>query len=138
MGKEPEVITFKEFVERNKNIPFEELCKMVLECKNCGHKDLLKNFIKERKPDWSDIQPAIDPSYPYKPKPYKPKPWHPNINPWKRYRVQNKQKMSSLVIDHKDYEDLFFCPACKSSLVVLCEEFNKNNLLRSLEEHHKV
>ena len=135
MGKEPEVITFKEFVERNKNIPFEELCKMVLECKNCGHKDLLKNFIKERKPDWSVIQPAIDPSYPYKPKPYKPKPWHPNINPWKRYRVQNKQKMSSLVIDHKDYEDMFFCPKCGSSLVVLCDEFTKNNLLRGLENN---
>ena len=126
MTEEPEVITFKEVFERNKNIPFEELCKMVLECKNCGHKDLLKNFIKKKKPDWDIISPKPDQvPYPYKPKPLP--------NPWKRYRWQkNKKKLSALWINNTEYEDLFYCPKCGSSLVVLCKDFVKNNILRGL------
>lgn len=129
MGKEPEVITFKEFFEKNKSIPFEELCKIVLVCKNCQHKDLLKNFIREVKKGWDIIQPQ-EPS-PYKPyKPIKPYPPYKPYTKWKSY----SKNVMSLMVGNKDYEDMFFCPKCGSSLVVLCKEFIKNNILRGLNE----
>lgn len=133
--EEPEVITFKEIVERNKNIPEEELYKFVLVCKNCQHKDLLKNFIKKRQRDW-DIAQGEKPTLPWKPYPYpKPSPWKP-ISPYKRYRMTSKNGKSqviNLVLNGTDYEDMFFCPKCHSSLVVLCEDFVKNNILRGLD-----
>jgi len=134
MGKEPEIITFKEFFENNKNISFGELCKMVLVCKNCGHKDLLGKFIQEKNPDWKKwgepILPQEDP-LPYKPKP-RPNPWNPYPKKYPRFIYKTK-RLNMLWIDSKEYEDMFYCRKCGSSLVVLCDEFVKNNMLRGLE-----
>ena len=152
--REPEVITFKELVERNENIKKEELLKLVLVCKNCSHKDLLGNFIKKKKRGWNmidendkpigDNSPAPDPN-PWKPyKPYKPYKPHPDINPWKQPNPYNKyytkaktgmtKKLSNLLLGEEEYEDMFFCPKCKSSLVVLDPDFVKNNVLRGMED----
>ncbi len=46
---EPEVITFEDIINRHKDMEEEEMHKIVLVCKNCGHQDLLKNFIKKEK-----------------------------------------------------------------------------------------
>ena len=134
--EEPEVITFKEIVERNKNIKKEELFKLVLVCKNCSHKDLLKNFIrkKEKMMNWDGLKDEIKPT-PWKPK---PTPWKPDPywkgDPYKRYRCSKttKQNLSCLMLDKEEYEDMFFCPKCKSSLVVLDPDFVKNNILKGM------
>ena len=133
--EEPEVITFKEFYERNKHIEFEELSKFVLVCKNCSHKDLLGNFIKKRKKstDWNIADDRLIPN----PNP-KPNPWK-QPSPFKPYRItktKNSKKcgFSMVLIEDKRYEDMFYCPKCGSSLVVLCNEFIKNNILRGLSE----
>ena len=137
--EEPEVITFKEFYERNKHIEFEELSKFVLVCKNCSHKDLLGNFIKKRKKstDWNVVGGNFRPD---------PKSWKPSrdINPWKqppfkRYQIRNgkttkKQNVNSLILNDEEYEDMFYCPKCGSSLIVMDKEFTKNNILRGLSE----
>ncbi len=138
--EEPEVITFKEISERHKDIKEEELFKLVLVCKNCGHKDLLGNFIK-KKDKWRDL---IKPKEPYEPKPYKPNSWkqipyNPGIKPrWnggnKITCSNNKKIMMAMRMDSIDYEDFFFCPKCRSSLIVLCPEFVKNNIIRVMED----
>jgi hypothetical protein len=55
--EEPEVITLKEFAEQHPNIKEEELFKIVLVCKNCGHKDLLQKFTKKKENnDWEEVR----------------------------------------------------------------------------------
>lgn len=138
--EEPEVITFKEIIERHKDIKKGELYKLVLVCKNCGHKDLLKNFIRKKEADWSGITDTISPK-PWKPEP-KPTPWKKPIpdpywkgDPYKRYECgKTKQNLTCLILDDEEYEDMFFCPKCKSSLIVLDPDFVKNNILRGLSE----
>ncbi len=141
--QEPEVITFKEIVERNKNLKKEELFKLVLVCKNCSHKDLLKNFIRKKERDWNIEGDKPKPNYIPSPSPWNPSP-SPDINPWKqpkpykpyykRYKCGTKQKsVSCLMLDREEYEDMFFCPKCKSSLVVLDPDFVRNNILRGME-----
>ncbi len=135
--EEEEVITFQEFAEKHKDIKEEELHRIVLVCKNCGHKDLLKNFLKERErrkglilEDY-DIQPT-----PFKPTPY-PKPMR--FEPRWTTRGGNNNltsskttKIMTTLISKGNYEDMFYCPKCGSSLVVLCREFIKNNVARLL------
>ncbi len=134
--EEDEVITFKEFIGKHKDIKEEELHKIVLVCKNCGHKDLLKNFLKEmerRKIVWGGDDRNIQPT-PFKPSPY-PKPMRfeprwitkPPITASKTTKL-----MMTTLIAPSNYEDMFFCPKCGSSLVVLCKEFIKNNVARLL------
>ncbi len=140
--EEPEVITAKEFLEQHKNMKEEEVNKFVLVCKNCNHKDLLKNFL--RKKDLTrrvDVVPGD-----FEPKPYKPNPWNvpykpkiPYKDPYKRYRCNKTTnsktaKMMALMINNENYEDMFYCPKCGSSLVVLCKEFVKNNIVRAMED----
>lgn len=139
--KEPEVITFKEFSEGHKNMEEEEMHKIVLVCKNCNHKDLLKNFIKKVE-NKIGMFPETKPKYipdPWKPSPPKP---HPDIKPylykkWRhpiKYRTQsNSKKINKLASIEKEYEDMFYCPKCGSSLVVLDKDFIKNNILRGLK-----
>ncbi len=126
--EEPEVITFKEIAERHKDMKYEEMCKLVLVCKNCGHQDLLKNFIKEKNRWVGKRDPKIDPDE-WEPKPYKPpKPYHPKFprpNSW-------SDKVTCMMINNISYEDMFFCPVCKSSLVCLNPKFSKNNIARTL------
>lgn len=143
MKEEPEVITFKEIVERNKNMKEEEMMKVVLECRNCGHKDLLKNFILEKKNSRNvqpypkpNIQPEPYPDNPWKPYPNIPKPWkpYPYITKY-RQNIKNlkSNKIMNIMLGNKEYEDMFYCKKCGSSLVVLCKEFIKNNILRGLD-----
>ncbi|KKM67275.1 hypothetical protein LCGC14_1472730 [marine sediment metagenome] len=137
--EEPEVITFKEFYERNKSIKFEELQKIVLVCKNCSHKDLLGNFIKRRKNEWDVVGRNL-----ISDQETDPKPINPYDNDWKKPpykprfigKIRNSKKsgFSMVLIEDKRYEDMFYCPKCGSSLVVLCNEFIKNNILRGLSE----
>ena len=146
--EEEEVITCREFLEKHKDIKEEELQKIVLVCKNCEHKDLLKNFLKDRERanifGGNDYTPKpIDPSpspFPSKP-PYR---WNPTItgqtlkaskvgtatstaNP-----IKKGNKMMMVILENRNYEDMFYCPKCGSSLVVLCKEFLKNNVARLL------
>ena len=134
---EEEVITFKEFAEKHKNIKEEELHKIVLVCKNCGHKDLLKNFLKERArriiSPWSGniVKPT-----PISPIRFKPR-WTDNsITSKQAGQLGNPSKttkmMMTTLITPSNYEDMFYCPKCGSSLVVLCKEFIKNNVARLL------
>lgn len=136
---EDEVITFKEFIGKHKDIKEEELHKIVLVCKNCGHKDLLKNFLKERErrrgliSEDYNIQPT-----PFKPSP-SPIPMFPKPNPFNprwitkgRTSSSKTTKLMTTIITPSNYEDMFYCPKCKSSLVVLCREFIKNNVARLL------
>lgn len=132
MTDEPEVITFKEFVERNPNMKEEDMLKIVLMCKNCNHKDLLKNFIREVKRAPMIWDGDVNPTKPYNPNPWKPKP-SPWKIPYKRYTCKNNTNNLVLNGHRIDYEDMFFCPKCGSSLVVLCAEFRKNNILRGLK-----
>ncbi len=140
--EEPEVITFKEILERHKDMEEEERHKIVLVCKNCGHQDLLKNFIK-KKDKYERLKK------PYEPKPHnlddwEPNPWNPTPLPYKippRRRRQpyykcaendKKVMMTIIMTDNKEYEDMFFCPKCGSSLVCLNPKFVKNNIARAL------
>lgn len=47
--------------------------------------------------------------------------------------VKRHKQINNLMINHEEYENLFYCPKCGSSLVVLDPDFVKNNLLRGLE-----
>ena len=140
--KEDEVITFKEFIGKHKDIKEEELYKIVLVCKNCGHKDLLRNFLKERERrtmvwggDDENIQPA-----PFKPSPFptpipsKPSPFNPRwiIKGTPRTASKTTKMLMTTIVTQHNYEDMFYCPKCGSSLVVLCREFVKNNVARLL------
>ncbi len=150
-GEEEEVITCKEFLEKHQDIKEEKLHKIVLVCKNCGHKDLLKNFLKDKGRmvrdrairDWGDVDDDISPR-PF-PKPLYPKP--PPYNPkWGTITCENKtkgmkvgtatpvkkNKMMLARLEHGNYEDMFYCPKCGSSLIVLCKEFLKNNVAELL------
>ncbi len=143
---EPEVITAKEFLEQHKDMKEEDVYRFVLVCKNCNHKDLLKNFLKKiiKGYDVSIKDPEPPPWKKYKPEPspWKPKPDRPYYGdppPLKRYTMksQNKKDVMCMVnlvnsLHPADYEELFFCPKCGSSLVVLCPDYIKNNMTRSL------
>lgn len=125
-GSEEEVITFKEFVENHKDIKEEEIHKIVLVCKNCGHKDLLKNFIRKKdggvkimRGDYHQFPPKTPPE-------------RFNQRWISRQTKPNGKKIMMAYLEHREYEDMFFCPKCKSSLVVLCKEFIKNNMTRVL------
>ena len=134
---EPEIVTLKELAERHKDIKKEELFKLVLKCVNCGHRDLLGNFVKKK--GGGNLRPLE----PYKPKPYKPEPnpydnWKSRppkpLRPSKWYTQKAKLKNTMmLMIDHEKYEDFFFCKKCGSSLIILDEEFVKNNITRVLK-----
>ena len=126
---EEEVISFKEFAEKHKDIKEEELHKIVLVCKNCGHKDLLKNFLKEREKRISisgGLLKEPREAVPITPARFKPR-WITRGNPSKTIKM-----MMVNLISPSNYEDMFYCPKCKSSLVVLCKEFIKNNVARLL------
>ena len=119
---EPEVITFEDIINRHKDMEEEEMHKIVLVCKNCGHQDLLKNFIKKEKreiinktDDWTI--PDQVPTYP-----------KPNL-PKTPYYSQND---TTCLVMIRDYEKMFFCPKCGSSLVCLNPKFVKNNTARAL------
>ncbi len=98
---EEEIITLKGLMKGHRNIDEEDLLTLVLECKNCGHRDLLKNFTKQNE----------------------------RTGMWKiNYSRDMENKMNCLMVKNKDYEEFFFCPKCKSSLVSLDKKFMKNNL----------
>ena len=134
-----EVVTFKEIAERHKNIKKEELMKFVLICKNCNHKDLLINFIKIKNRFTKVAEPLYSP--PKKPSfppngDWFPKPkWINKEIPPYTIQSSNKKKINCLVLDDEEYEDYFFCPVCKSSLVVISSDFTKNNIARVLGEN---
>lgn len=121
-----DIVTWKEIQERHKEVPKENLYKLVLVCKNCGHKDLLINFLKKDELRYN--RPA--------------RVWpedNPNIKPWKgvpyKYRSNPGKGMSTKmlhVLDFASVEEYFFCPKCKSSLVALSSEYSKNNLMKVL------
>lgn len=133
-GEEPEVITFKEIVERHKDIKIDELKKLVLICKNCGHKDLLGNFIRKKKKVDRIYLPDDTP----KPKPYNPDDWgkpDPFRIPKPPYRFSAKttnKKIMAIMVDNEEYKDFFYCPKCGSSLIVMDKEFIKNNFLTGM------
>ena len=130
-GSEEEVITFKEFVEKHKDIKEEELHKIVLKCANCGHKDLLKNFIRKKEGRWNVTKG--DDTFP-SPKPIEPyDDWNKKLHKprWISKQRDTKRKMMA-ILENGEYEDMFFCKKCGSSLVVLCKEFIKNNMARLL------
>ena len=123
--KEPEVITAKEFLEQHKNMKEEEVYKFVLVCKNCGHQDLLKNFIKKKSEGFERMNiPADDPEPPRQ---------------WTRWNLgdkmrctKNKEITMMVTVNDTEYKDMFFCPKCGSSLVCLNPKFVKNNTARTL------
>ncbi len=137
--EEEEVITFREFVEKHKDVNEKELFKLVLKCANCGHKDLLKNFKKERERarrinPFSDIE--VEPN-PIEPSPF-PKPirfeprWTTTGGNNNLTTSKTTKMLMATLISPSNYEDMFHCPKCGSSLVVLCKEFIKNNVARLL------
>ncbi len=135
--EEPEVIIAKEFLEQHKDMKEGEVHKFVLVCKNCGHKDLLKNFLKRKSLTRGvDIVPGDFVPTPYKPKPSKPNPWDRPYYPKYKWNCvkDNKKIMMAIIMRNEEYEDMFFCPKCGSSLVVLCKEFVKNNIARTFED----
>lgn len=133
--EEPEIITFKDILERHKDMNDEDLFKLVLVCKNCGHQDLLKNFLKEED---NSITFSDRDAKPFKPKPYSQPSWEPMKYRWRDKRIQpmtksaTKMMMAMATIGNKRYEDMFFCPKCGSSLVCLNPKFVKNNTARVL------
>ena len=131
---EEEVITFREFVEKHKDVNEKELFKLVLKCANCGHKDLLKNFLKEREGrrminPWEDKREPT-PSFP-KPMRFEPR-WTTRGGNNNLTTSKTTKMLMTTIISHSNYEDMFYCPKCGSSLVVLCREFIKNNVARLL------
>ncbi len=141
---EGEVISAKEFLDKHKDMDEKELYKVVLVCGNCKHKDLLKNFLKMDEPDelppWTPKPyPNPDIPNPWKPrKPY-PKPYYGDPR-YKRYTCDNKtsklnkkQVMNMVTsIPSGEYEELFYCPKCGSSLIHLDSDYIKNNTTRLL------
>ena len=127
--EEPEVISFKELMERHPDTKAEELFIIVLVCKNCGYKDLLQKFAKKKEDNWEEIhKPSLQPRiYPVRPSPY-PYRFKP------RYIQSNSGMMKAISNSNMimEFEELFYCPKCGSSLVVLCKEFIKNNLAKVL------
>lgn len=143
--KDDEIITWKELKERHQEVPLENLHKLILICKNCGHKDLLIKFLKKDEP--RRIMPAPDYPENWKPKPWKgdppyPSPYRdPKPKPWKRpyyyTKTQNKDKIvmiteAGMLFNIAISEEYFFCPKCGSSIVALSSEFSKNNLVKVL------
>lgn len=141
-----EIIDFEELRERHKNVEFEELCKLVLVCKNCGHKDLLIKFLKEKenRKNYREKDKEDRESYPWNPKPH-PSPWNPSrkdnyyskCNEMKDVKKNiicaislGKMSIITSSIGNDKYEKYFYCPKCGSSLVVLDKEFTKNNIGR--------
>ena len=125
--EEPEIITFKEILERHKDMKEEELHKLVLVCKNCGHQDLLKNFIKNKSEGFERMNISVNDPQP--------------LRQWKRWNprdkmtcTKNKEITMMVIVNNTEYEDMFFCPKCDSSLVCLNPKFVKNNIARTLEE----
>ncbi len=160
---EPEIINLKDLAESS-GLSKDKLEKIALVCLNCGHKDLLVNFVKKNKPydvvagfdEGSLITPRRKPMKIGDPFKFPPKRFYSGATgtakPLKLTggKVVLKttgqvrkgmsyagKKISNMVMfgDVWDgYEDYFKCPVCKSALVCLDEEFVKNNLLRGLED----
>ena len=144
-----DITSFQEIKEKHPDVSDDNLFRLVLVCKNCGHKDLLINFLQKLgdDKDWDRIRtprPYPVPSRPY-PNPYNPpkpnNPYNPKkpLNwPNKRYisykkgnQNQTTQSIYMSVVDSK-YKEFFFCPKCGSSLVALSSEYAKNNIVRML------
>ena len=57
-------------------------------------------------------------------------------------QISKKPEQQVVILkDFKQYEqiireyrcgDVFFCPKCESSIICLCEEYNKNNIMNSM------
>ncbi len=102
--------TYKELRKAHKDIPSEEFNKIILVCGNCGHKDLLVNFLKERENQMSGVlsgQVVAD-----------------------RIRQTNKIMMVDTLDSFNHSKDLFYCPKCKSSLVLLDKDYTKQNMVK--------
>jgi len=116
-------------INRHKDMKEEEMNKIVLICKNCGHQDLLKNFLKKKQQRWEKIRESPNDRVPAPYHPY-PKPdWGTPRKPY--YGDPYKRNITCLVMIN-DYEEMFFCPKCGSSLVCLNPKFVKNNTARTL------
>jgi len=137
---EDEIITFEELKNKHPNVSMENLSKMVLICKNCGHKDLLINFLKNiENPIFNAIDPYEKPYREFKPRHYRTS---PPVRYWSNSKENNKWVMNSLTMTKASktflnvmkerFEEYFFCPKCQSSLVALSSEHAKNNIMRVL------
>jgi hypothetical protein len=138
---EDEIITFEELKNKHPNVSMENLSKMVLICKNCGHKDLLINFLKKIE------NPIFSGMTPYNPQRRNPSPYKtPDRfgSPYfKKYTAKAGKGMGIAIVDEvskiytynvmkEGFEEYFHCPKCKSSLITLSSEYAKNNIVRVL------